>query len=485
MGIPKFRVALVVIILSTILSIVSVTSTQPYYIIPSSGSIGLVVQPSIAHMSEIRALFVHGGSFNPYPDWELVAQTAQDYGVNVIVGAFMGNQWFRPSLPEAITATHSRGLELHVLHTTLFTSPGPEYSTMRADGTLYEWMCPTKQISRNLLKSQVEELVSNYDIDGFMFDYIRYALSDHCYCSECKAKLEEWLEESIPDSNWPPNPSDFAPGGSRYNEFLEWRIVPITELVRDMRSWMLAVKPDLKFGAAVWTYWPCYNPASRRKGLGQDWNDWIRQGYLDWVSPMLYGTDLNVMADCITNFHQFATGGPEGKAALAPFLTNQYPNVVPPEDFKAQIDTAREYGADGWVIWRYGGPGDSGPEKPDIRDYLSIIDMPQTFSLNNINCDISGTTAIITWTTDLPATSKVEYSTSPLFNATKENYPPENFDYWDIDHIEGTIIEDSTSVTSHSITITDLEEGMPLYFRVQSQDQSGIATSQVYMRTGT
>jgi len=86
----------------------------------------------------------------------------------------------------------------------------------------------------------------------------------------------------------------------------------------------------MTFGAAVWTYYPAYNPASRRKYLGQDWNDWIRQGYIDWVSPMLYANDPGGIGQMVDAFHQYGTGEPEGKVPVAPFFTNQYPSVVFP-----------------------------------------------------------------------------------------------------------------------------------------------------------
>lgn len=476
----------VAVILSTILSITVIAAQPNYVAVPSSGVIRLHAPPSVAHESEIRAVHVAPGSFNPYPNWDLVAETCADYGCNVITAAYLENYGWRAQgqgLTEAITAAHARGLEFYVHMTCLLGAPENQHKCIDSTGNLLNWMCPTKESSRNQLKSLVEEAAS-YDIDGFMFDYMRYQTMDICYCSECKAKFEEWLGETIPDSNWPPNSSDFAPGGSRYNEFLEWRIVPMSELVRDMRNWMLEIKPDLQFGAAVWTYIRPYNPASRRRALGQDWNDWIRQGYLDWVSPMLYVNDPTAIGELVDGFHEFGTGGPEGKAAIAPFLTPEpnFPDgpAIPPDDFKAQVDAVRVHGADGWVIWRYGGPGDTGPSKPDIRDYLSVLDMPQTFSLRDITSEKLGLNVSISWITDIPATSKVEYGTQPLFNATKKYYEPEEFYYWDIDHINGTILEIRANVTTHTITLTGLEAGKLYYYRVQSGDQSGIATSKVY-----
>lgn len=467
--------------------------------IHSSGSIGSVpptiLNYTVAYTSEIRALFVHSASFGTgNVDWNLIAQTASSYNINVLIVEMLSNTVaFYPSeylsstidlLTPAIIAAHSNGLELHVLMDTQLGAPeGSQYRVELSDGTLFNWLSPVKSASRILIKNIVEELVTNYDIDGFMFDFNRYDTVDSVgpmsYSQESKVKFEEYLGETITD--W----SDFIEGGSRYNEFMEWRIIPITELVRDMRAWMLAIKPDLEFSAAVWAWWPG-TPTFNRWRIGQDWTDWAMKGYLDWAAPMIYMTDIDLIGQIIQDIQQ-KLGEVEAKIPLVPFLTNTFPSAVDPANFKAQVDKVRELGADGWAIWRYGGPGDYS-DAPDIRNYLDLISLPQPFSMKDVNISPDITT-IITWTTDLPASSKVEYSTSPLFTASFKLLPatttPDGisiptFNYWDIDHVPGTIVEDATLVTNHSVTLTGLQGGTKYYFRVQSEDQTGIATTKVY-----
>jgi len=489
MYISKLRVAVVVIILSAIICAGSaVALLSEYYIIPSSGSISPVppVTPGrgVAYNSEIRALFVHAFSFIN-ADWATILQTAKNYGINTMVFEMLGNNYARyPSayipygdygFSTIITEAHNRGMEVHVSMDVLLSSLGPEYQCETSAGTKIDWTCPTKQVTRTLIRNLVEELARNYDIDGFMFDYVRYDTTDTCYCSECKAAFEQYLGETI--TVWP---GDFAPGRSRYNEFMEWRSHPINDLVRDMRNWLLAVKPNLEISAAVWGWEPGY-PTYNRYWIGQDSAYWVKEGWLDWVAPMMYTTDLARLQAFIQDYHQHMTAGPEGKIPLVAFLSNCFPAVVDPTTFKACIDTVRASGADGWIIWRYGGPGDGqGSGAPDIRQYLNIIDRPSIFSLKDITVSPDSQSVTITWTTDLPATSKVEYSTSLLFTASFIYDYGVDFSYWDIDHVAGTVVEKTTPATTHSITLTNLQEGTLYYYRVQSQDISGIATSKVY-----
>lgn len=493
MYISKFKVALTVIILSAIICLASAMALlTAYYTIPSHGAIP-TIGPSVAResdKSEIRYLFVHSFSF-ANPDWDLIAQTAKDYGINMLVieaapSLMRYVYWqsaYRPSwgyvLADAIAAAHARGMELHISAGVLLSPLDDEYKVVGPDGLLKDWGCPTKQASRTLLRNLMEEVASNYDIDGFIFDYIRYDTHDMCYCDECKAKFI--ADTGLTDVQWT---SDVVEGGRYHNEFMEWRIQPINELVRDMRSWLLAVKPDLKIGAFGWRSppgWPTY----WRYWIGQDWTYWVKEGWLDWVFPMIYvnSGDIIGLTGQFEDILKYQVGGPEGKIPVAPILTNvekpEFRTPKTPEDFKLEVDKLRELGADGWGVWRYGGPGDNSGA-PDIRDYLNVIDLYPVFSIQNINALPTADACTITWTTDLPTTSRVEFSTSPLFTANYKYDSRVDFHYWDIDHVPGTIVEDMTLVTSHSVTLTGLLPGTKYYFRVQSEDQYGTVTSKIY-----
>lgn len=495
MHISKFKTTLVVIILSISLILASaIAQITTYYTISSSGLIGSPVTPTASsYESEIRAVLVHGQSMAPEPDYELITDVLQTYGINTLVVEILyphGSRYPSSVVPSytgdlltpAINSAHDRGIKVVASFNVLLGSYSDAHSVEHSDGSPMYWTSPVRSASRVHLEALTRELASFQSqfgshagdtIDGFMFDYIRYheSADNRDYSSEARTAFENWLgEDSI--SDWTP----FYYGGLRYDEYLEWGVTTIDDLVRDMRTWILEENPDMEISAAVWTPVMSDNPTLNRKDLGQDSAYWISQGWLDWVAPMLYvgAGDTVFLAGLIQQIQQYANGGPEGKIPVAPFITHSFVPKTPAQ-FKAEIDTFRAIGADGWVIWEYGGPGDFANIGPDIRPYFDVMDLPQIFLLKNIT--VQGTT--VTWTTTLPTTSKVEYSTSPLFNASYEYESYFNFHYWDIDHVEGTIVEDATPVTSHMITLTGLQEGTLYYYRVQSQDSSGIATSHV------
>jgi len=461
------------------MQIVSSTLTRNL-ILANTGRIA-TERTKISDASEIRGIFIHSSN-TLYPDWNLIAQTAVQYGINTIVVEAMGNSWGRyPSdvishwdydlLTPGLQASRSNGLKFYVAMNVLAEGKPDNLSltTIRASTMAYgDAMCPTNPGSRDRLRAIVEELVRRWDIDGFMFDYMRYTWGDECACPYCKAKFI--ADTGLSNVNWP---TDIKDGGRYQAQFMNWHTVPVNELVRDMKDWMLAINPNLEFAAATWR-WPPEAPNYWRYWIGQDSTYWVKEGWLDWVAPMFYTDDVNELTVGAQSYVDLQTGGPEGKIPVAPFIDTVVDTVSTPENFKQRVAAIRQLGGDGYVIWRYGGPGDGqGSSSPDIRPYLDGINQNQTFLLRSIAVSTFSDRATISWVTDKPATTKVEYSTSPIFDATFRS------SYWEVDHIVGTVVENATLEIAHNLTLTGLLSGQTYYFRVQSKDGSGIATSKV------
>ncbi len=458
--------------------------------------------------SDLRYTYIASPSMQLIDDWPLLATTLKNYDMGPIVQKTLYNNFapfpltplnggfYEPNhLQNAIDASHAVGIKYHISMAIMLHVRDPSYAQIDRYGNSLDWSDACNPDFRNHIKAIVEDLVERYDIDGFGFDYVRYDTMDASYSQYCKAMFEEWLGESIPDSNWPPTAGgggDFAGGGSRYTEFLEWRSIPISELIGLIRQWMEAKreevwpgKPPLEFTATTFT-----DPVGRRYEIGQDVIFWIKEGYIDWLQPMFYalpgyGCGSKTYPDCVRDWlieYQELTGGPEGIIPIAALPTHVHPGgiVKTPSEWSEEIFALKENNVDGWSTWAYGGPGDNSVH-PDITAYYDLISRPPTFSLSDIKAIPTGNNVLITWTTDLPATSKVEYNTSQLFITTNKQTTRwfGIVNYLDIDHVPGTIVEDTTPVTSHKMTLTGLSSGTIYYYRVQSEDSIGIATSKV------
>lgn len=496
----KFKAVLIVAVLSMSLGIsLLIGQYMTHYTIPTSGSVGqnspIILDNEVVDKSEMRGMFFHFTSLSASNDWNLILRTLRDYNINILVIEVVMPKYIAYTsnvisasagidFKNVLQLAHSLGIEVYFAMDVLYQTPKQEWGSVDSKGSFIDWLNPNKPAVRAYLKAIVEEMLTKYpDLDGFMFDYIRWEWQgitpDMDYSPESKAELEKWLGETI--ANFP---GDFAPGGSRYNTFLEWRIEVITKLFVDMIGWMKAIKPDLKISAAPWTILKTglgYEWAERRKLLGQDWTDWVMKDYLDWVAPMayFYPSELEVyFRPSVKASIDLGAGGPEGKVPLVIFVANQFPVVKTPMEFKAEIDVVRAEGADGWIIWKYGGPGVGGV---DIRDYLNSLNLPQVSSMRGIklSLDQQKKSATVAWSSNISTTGKVEYSLFPLFNVTLQYDSGWDFNYLDIDHVQGKIVEDLQLSDNHSITLSDLAPNATYYIRVQSQS-SGTATSKVY-----
>lgn len=504
------------ILLVVIVSITLAYSYTSSVIIHNYGSIrpsALTPFPTIMIRNEIRAVFFHQSSLRSNNDWNAIMNVLYEGDVStIIIEGMLPTVVIYPStvaqnygipcvgldfIKLAVSYAHSLGIDVYVAMDVL--GPGvpashPEWAAVDYDGVVattegYPWMNPIHPTVKAYLKALVEELVTLYpQIDGFMFDYIRWMWQSTGgtpptidYSSYSKTALEQWLGETISVF-----PGEFAPSGSRFNEFLEWRVAVITDLVTDMGIWMRNIKPDLKLAAAPWSFYMSESDSQIRHFLGQDWQDWAMKGLVDWIAPMIYQNAANLE----TTFRPTARanirslGGPKGVIPMPIFIANQYPDLKTPQQLADQVNVLRQEGADGWVIWKYGGPGDP-TSSVGIQPFLDAIPpISPLFSIQNIALVSNDSSAVISWTTTTPTTSKVEYGTSPLFTSSTVFDPGwGGFNYTDIVYNPGIIVEDLIQTTNHVVTLTDLQAGETYYFRVQSYDSVQTASTKVYTFT--
>ncbi len=140
------------------------------------------------------------------------------------------------------------------------------------------WLCPSNPLNRRQEADAMLELVRNYpDLDGIHFDYIRYPDSSSCFCDGCRARFEERIGKKV--ENWPADTRSDA----LKNEWLQFRRDNITALVKLVHDEAKALRPTIQISAALFGNW-----MSDRDGVGQDWELWCRNGWLDFACPMDY-----------------------------------------------------------------------------------------------------------------------------------------------------------------------------------------------------
>ncbi len=192
-----------------------------------------------------------------------------------LTGTIGGDPGYDP-LAFAIQEAHRRGMELHAwlvtipaFKTDVATKMGnksllkthPEL--LRKHNGMY-YLDPSKPATASYLVSICEEIVSNYDVDGLHFDYIRYPEN----------------AKSFPDGK-------ASPDQRRQN---------ITNIVRQTYQAVHNIKPWVKMSSS-----PVGKFRDTRRASSKGWNaydvvyqdaqGWLREGIQDALYPMMYFTD--------------------------------------------------------------------------------------------------------------------------------------------------------------------------------------------------
>ena len=219
----------------------------------------------------------------------------------------------------AIEECHKRGMELHVwinpyrVTSEKLTTGSNPYSDLPADDKLYthgeshlsdkvikyqngekygQVLDPGYPEVREHIVKVLQEIVTNYDIDGMLMDDYFYPTGADDYDAASQALYFTPNEETI---------VDFNENGSKLDD---WRRSNVDQMVRDVYQMIQTKKPWVRFGMGpfgIWSYGE--DKATEKYGLvhpqgirganyyterGCNTVEWIKQGWVDYVCPQLY-----------------------------------------------------------------------------------------------------------------------------------------------------------------------------------------------------
>lgn len=209
----------------------------------------------------------------------------------------------------------------------------------------YQWLCPTREESRNHVLSLVEGLAKVEGVASVHLDYIRfpdiflpigllpkYDLEqneelpefDFCYCDTCVAEFEKVHHKNPREME---NPAIDM-------EWKQFRLNKIRAVVND--AYEIAHKHDKILTAAVFPY-----PEMADHMVRQRWDKWN----IDVVLPMIYHNFYNEEIDWIG----YATkqGVQDLKNKDTQLHTGVYVPEMSPSEVKEAVQLAKENGAKG------------------------------------------------------------------------------------------------------------------------------------------
>ncbi len=203
----------------------------------------------------------------------------------------------------------------------------------------YVWIAPGVPAAQAYIRRQVMYVVRTYDVDGVHFDRIRMPRPQYSHDPISTAR-------QVPGSEGNPDGLDFA----------DWTRDQFTRMLCDLYAEIAEVKPQIKISAAPvgitrqdrYPDYPSHFLFGWSKGY-QDGQAWMAAGALDFIVPQIYwGKGPNpprfdeIASDWLTHAAgRYVVPGQNGGLAS--------------EELARQVRFGREHGAQGNVVFSYGG----------------------------------------------------------------------------------------------------------------------------------
>jgi uncharacterized lipoprotein YddW (UPF0748 family) len=187
----------------------------------------------------------------------------------------------------------------------------------------YAFLSPSVPAVRAHIIRVVEEIVSNYEVDGLHLDYVRFPDSTYSYDEVSTSAYKSY--------------APYAPHGMTY---ALWRTSQLTDFIREIRKRVTEARPHAILSATM-----------RRDAIEsmeyflQDGIEWIRQGYVDLLVPMIYTTSMDAFEKSVREY-SLLVGEDKVVAGMGAYL-DSFDDMT----FAGQVQIARSYDLRGIAVF--------------------------------------------------------------------------------------------------------------------------------------
>lgn len=267
-------------------------------------------------------------------------------------------------LQAAIELARERGMELHAWiwtfavgnqrHNALLGQPssflGPvlaanpdwanrdDLGVIRHAGSRKTFLDPANQEARWYLLRLVDEIATNYDIDGLQLDYIRYPFQDpsaertYGYGTAGRRRFQELTGV---------DPMEISPRQVElWQRWTDFRVEQVTSFVQEVDRHLEQRDPNLVLSVAVFPQ----STHDRIHKIQQHWETWIENGSVDMVVPMTYARDTNRLGQIVM---PLLADVPEGALLVPSVKLHDLPEIEAID----QMQLLRDSSAHGYALF--------------------------------------------------------------------------------------------------------------------------------------
>lgn len=142
----------------------------------------------------------------------------------------------------------------------------------------------------------IHEIAANYDIDGIVFDRMRYSslttdfsdLSRHAFEQWAGVKIQNWPADIY---QYPADPTQEIIRGPYFEKWLEWRSRVIHKFTEEAAHTVRAARPSAKVAVYVGSWYPVYY------GVGVNWASDEYNAQYDWMTDAYHKTGYAPLLD--------------------------------------------------------------------------------------------------------------------------------------------------------------------------------------------
>lgn len=201
------------------------------------------------------------------------------------------------------------------------------------------WLCPSHPANQDAEVAAMIELAERFPVDGILFDFIRYPHRYACFCDGCRERFEARLGRKL--ANWPQDVRN-VPDVAR--EWATFRRDNISSVVRRTAEAVHKLDRKVEISAAV-----LRSAEVDAWQVAQDWRQWCREGWVDFVCPMDYIESSMMFRSAVASQKQDV-----GRTRLYPIIgVSCWQNPRDAINLVEQIKAVRETGLDGFIIFNY------------------------------------------------------------------------------------------------------------------------------------